>query len=114
MPSNAPRSDSSLHPLPATGPYEIVSYQPRSRIVAVRNPHFQAWRFHDNVPAGNPDRVTWDIVPTARAALHAVVSGKDDWMGYWPVPNKRLPGLEKHYRRRVCESSRRRASTTSS
>jgi peptide/nickel transport system substrate-binding protein len=101
VPSNAPRSDSSLNPLPATGPYEIVSYQPRSRIVAIRNPHFQAWRFHNNVPAGNPDRVTWDIVPTSRAALHAVVSGKDDWMGYLPVPNKRLPALEKHYKGRL-------------
>jgi peptide/nickel transport system substrate-binding protein len=101
VPSSAPRSDSSLHPLPATGPYEIVSYQPRSRIVAVRNPYFQSWRFHGNVPAGNPDRVTWDIVPSARAALHAVVSGKDDWMGYLPVPNKRLPGLERHYKSRL-------------
>ena len=101
VPSNAPSSDSSLKPLPATGPYEIVSYQPRSRIVAVRNPHFQAWRFHGNVPAGNPDRVTWDIVPTSSAALHAVVTGKDDWMGYLPVPTKRLPGLEKHYASRL-------------
>src|SRR4029077_17030841 len=57
VPSTAPRSDSTLHPLPATGPYEIVSYQPRSRIVEVRNPYFQAWRFHGHVPAGNPDRV---------------------------------------------------------
>ncbi len=101
VPGNAPRSDSSLNPLPATGPYEIVSYQPRSRIVAVRNPYFQAWRFKNSVPVGNPDRVTWDIVPTASAALHAVVSGKDDWMGYLPVPNKRLPGLEKHYKSRL-------------
>jgi peptide/nickel transport system substrate-binding protein len=101
VPSNAPRSDSSRQPLPATGPYEIVSYQPGSRIVAVRNPRFQAWRFHGNVPAGNPDRVTWDIVPTARAALRAVVSGKDDWMGYWPIPNKRLPGLQKRYASRL-------------
>jgi peptide/nickel transport system substrate-binding protein len=101
VPSNAPRSDSSLQPLPATGPYEIASYQPGSRIVEVRNPHFQAWRFHKNVPAGNPDRVTWDIVPTASAALRSVVSGKDDWMSYWPVPTKRLPGLEKHYASRL-------------
>lgn len=101
VPSNSPRSDSSLNPLPATGPYEISSYQPRSRIVAVRNPHFQGWRFHGNVPSGNPDRVTWDIVQTSSAALHAVVSGKDDWMGYLPVPTKRLPGLEKRYKSRL-------------
>ncbi len=101
VPSNAPRSDTTLHPLPSTGPYEIASYQPRSRIVEVRNPRFQPWRFHGNVPVGNPDRVTWDIVPTAGVALRSVLSGKDDWMSYWPVPNKRLPGLEKRYASRL-------------
>jgi peptide/nickel transport system substrate-binding protein len=101
VPSNAPRSDQSLHPLPATGPYQIVSYQPGSRIVEVRNPRFQAWRFHGNVPAGNPDRVTWDVVPTAGAALRSVMSGKDDWMSYWPVSKKRLGTLDKHYKSRT-------------
>jgi peptide/nickel transport system substrate-binding protein len=101
VPSSAPQTDTTRHPLPATGPYEIVSYQPRGQIVAVRNPHFQAWRFHHYVPVGNPDRVTWDIVPTARAALRSVLSGKDDWMGYWPVPNKSLPGVEKHHADRL-------------
>jgi peptide/nickel transport system substrate-binding protein len=101
VPWSTPRADSTLHPLPATGPYEIASYQPGSRIVEVRNPHFQAWRFHGSVPAGNPDRVTWDIVPTARVALRSVSSGKDDWMSYWPVPSKRLPGLEERYKARL-------------
>ena len=101
VPSSAPRADTTLHPLPATGPYEIVSYQPRGRIVEVRNPHFQAWRFHHYVPVGNPDRVTWDIVPTARAALHAVLTGKDDWMSYWPIPSKRLPSVKRRYASRL-------------
>jgi peptide/nickel transport system substrate-binding protein len=25
------------------------------------------------------------------------LSGKDDWMGYWPIPAKRLPSLEQRY-----------------
>jgi len=101
VPSSAPRADTTLHPLPSTGPYEIVSYQPRSRIVEVRNPHFQAWRFHGYVPVGNPDRVTWDIVHSGRAALHAVMTGKDDWMSYWPIPRKELPGIEQHHADRL-------------
>jgi peptide/nickel transport system substrate-binding protein len=101
VPSTAPRADTTLHPLPSTGPYQILSYRPRGQIVEVRNPHFQAWRFHHHVPVGNPDRVTWDIVPTARAALRSVLSGKDDWMSYWPIPSKRLPGVEKQYRDRL-------------
>ncbi len=101
VPSNSPRADTTLHPLPSTGPYQIVSYQPHSRIVEVRNRHFQAWRFGGNVPVGNPDRVTWDIVGTSRAALRAVLTGKDDWMSYWPIPSEKLLRLEKQYPSRV-------------
>ena len=94
VPPNAPDTDTSLHPLPATGPYEITSYQPRAKIVEERNPHFQTWRFHGAVPAGNPDRVTWDVVPDASVALHRVLTGKDDWMSYYQVPGKRLARIE--------------------
>ena len=100
-PADAPAADTSLHPLPATGPYEIKSYQPRSRIVEERNPNFQAWRFHGAVPPGNPDRITWDIVPSASVALHRVLTGKDDWMGYYQVPSKRLPAMEQKHKSRL-------------
>lgn len=95
VPANAPVSDTSLHPLPATGPYEITSYQPKSQIVEQRNPNFHYWQFHGAVPAGNPDRVTWDVVPNAAVALRRVLSGKDDWMGYYQVPSKRLSQIER-------------------
>jgi len=101
VPGDAPAADTSLHPLPATGPYEIKSYQPKSRIVEERNPNFQAWRFHGAVPAGNPDRITWDIVPSASTALHRVLTGKDDWMSYYQVPSKRLPAMEQKHRSRL-------------
>jgi peptide/nickel transport system substrate-binding protein len=97
VPADAPPTDTSLHPLPATGPYVIKSYQPRSGIVEERNPHFQAWRFQHAVPAGNPDRVTWDIVPDASVALHRVLSGKDDWMSYYQVPSRRLHAIEQKH-----------------
>ena len=97
VPPDAPRVDTSLHPLPSTGPYQIVSYRPKSRIVEVRNPYFQAWRFHGAVPAGNPDKVTWDIVPNATTALKRVLSGQDDWMGYYPIPNARVPAIERKH-----------------
>jgi peptide/nickel transport system substrate-binding protein len=101
VPADSPPTDTSLNPLPSTGPYEITSYQPTSRIVEQRNPYFKAWRFHGNVPAGNPDRVTWDIVPTASVALHRVLTGKDDWMSYYQVPGKRLAGIEKKRKSRL-------------
>jgi peptide/nickel transport system substrate-binding protein len=101
VPADAPAADTSLHPLPATGPYVIQSYQPKSGIVEVRNPHFQAWRFHGAVPAGNPDRVTWDIVPSASVALKRVLTGKDDWMSYYQIPSKRLPAIERNRKWRL-------------
>jgi peptide/nickel transport system substrate-binding protein len=101
VPGDAPAADTSLHPLPATGPYEIKSYQPRSRIVEERNPNFEEWRFHGAVPAGNPDRITWDIVPSASVALHRVLTGKDDWMGYYQIPSKRLPAMEQKHQSRL-------------
>jgi peptide/nickel transport system substrate-binding protein len=101
VPADAPAADTSLHPLPATGPYEITSYQPKVRIVEKRNPYFQASRFHGAVPAGNPDRITWDIVPTAAVALRRVLRGQDDWMGYYQIPSSRLPAIERKYRSRL-------------
>ena len=101
VPANAPAADTSLHPLPSTGPYDITSYQPKSQIVEQRNPYFQAWRFKGNVPAGNPDRITWDMAPTAAVALRRVISGQDDWMGYYQIPRDRLPAIEQKYRSRL-------------
>jgi peptide/nickel transport system substrate-binding protein len=101
VPADAPAADTTLHPLPATGPYQITSYQPKSRIVEERNRHFQAWRFHHAVPAGNPDRVTWDIVPNASVALHRVLTGKDDWMSYYQIPSKRLDAVLRKHRSRL-------------
>jgi peptide/nickel transport system substrate-binding protein len=101
VPASSPPADTSLDPLPSTGPYRIASYRPKSRIVLERNPHFQAWRFHGNVPAGNPDRVTWDIVPSAGVALRRVIHNQDDWMGYWQIPARRLPQIEQRYGSRL-------------
>jgi peptide/nickel transport system substrate-binding protein len=101
VPADAPAADTTLHPLPASGPYQITNYQPKSGIVEERNPHFQAWRFRNAVPAGNPDRVTWDIVPNASVALHRVLTGKDDWMSYYQIPSKRLDAVLRKHRSRL-------------
>jgi peptide/nickel transport system substrate-binding protein len=101
VPASAPATDTSLHPLPSTGPYRITSYRPKSRIVEERNPYFDASRFDGNVPAGNPDRVTWDIVPSAGLALKRVLNGQDDWMSYYQIPAKRLPAIERKHANRM-------------
>ncbi len=101
VPANAPRGDSSTPPLPSTGPYAIASYQPGRQIVEVRNPYFHASVFDGDVPRGNPDRVTWDVVATGQTAFRRVLSGQDDWMGYYPVPSSALRWTKHHRRDRL-------------
>jgi len=79
VPANAPDSDTSTHPLPATGPYVIQRYAPNKEIVEVRNPQFRAAKLGGNVPAGNPDKVVWDIVGDSSTALARTTAGQDDW-----------------------------------
>ena len=93
VPANAPASDTSTHPLPATGPYVIQSYAPNNQIVEVRNPQFHAAQFGGNVPAGNPDKLIWDIVGTPDQALQRTTSGQDDWDPQ-PIPEGELASTE--------------------
>jgi peptide/nickel transport system substrate-binding protein len=79
VPANAPASDASTHPLPATGPYAIQSYSAGKQIVEVRNRQFRAALFDGNVPAGNPDKIVWDIIGDPAAALQRTIAGQDDW-----------------------------------
>jgi peptide/nickel transport system substrate-binding protein len=96
VPASAPPRDSSTQPLPSTGPYVIASYQPSRQIVEVRNPYFRADLFDGNVPSGNPDRVTWDVLPGDAVAFRRVLKGEDDWMGYYPVPSRALRWTRNH------------------
>lgn len=96
VPANAPASDTSTHPLPATGPYVIQSYAPSKQIVEVRNQQFHAAKFEGNVPAGNPDKVVWDIVGDPAAALERTTSGADDWDPQ-PIPASQLSTTEEKY-----------------
>ena len=65
-------------PLPATGPYEIASYQPKPGVVQlVRNPHFRVWSVAGQ-PPGYPDRIVERYNYTGAAAVRAVQRGKAD------------------------------------
>ena len=97
VPADAPASDTSIDPLPATGPYMIKSYQPNDKIVEVRNPYFDSAATGGNVPAGNADSVVWDVVSDDGAALQRVIGGQDDWDGYHAIPPGQLPAVEQKY-----------------
>jgi len=96
VPANAPASDTSTRPLPATGPYVIQSYAPNKQIVEVRNPRFHARQLGGNVPVGNPDKVVWDIVGDPPSALSRTIAGQDDWDPQ-PIPAASLAKTETKY-----------------
>jgi peptide/nickel transport system substrate-binding protein len=96
VPAKASSSDTSTRPLPATGPYVIQSYQPNKQIVEVRNPQFNAAQLDGNVPAGNPDKIVWDIVGDSASALERTTSGKDDWDPQ-PIPASSLASTRAKY-----------------
>jgi len=96
VPPSAPASDTSTHPLPATGPYVIQRYKPNNQIVEVRNPNFHAAQLGGNVPAGNPDKVIWDIVGDNAAALQRTTTGQDDWDPQ-AIPESSLAETEAKY-----------------
>jgi peptide/nickel transport system substrate-binding protein len=101
VPANAPASDTSIHPLPATGPYMIKSYQPNDKIVETRNPYFDPAAAGGNVPAGNADSVVWDVVSDDGTALQRVIGGQDDWDGYHSIPPGQLSAVQRKYGKQI-------------
>jgi peptide/nickel transport system substrate-binding protein len=96
VPANSPAKDSSATPLPATGPYMIKSYKANKSAVVVRNPNFDASMFDGNVPKGNPDKMTFDILGDPGVALQRTINGQDDYDFQQPPPD-RLSTIQSKY-----------------
>jgi peptide/nickel transport system substrate-binding protein len=96
VPASAPAKDTSTNPLPSTGPYMIQSYKPNKQAIVVRNPNFDAALLDGNVPSGNPDKMTIDIVGDDTVALQRVISGLDDY-DYHQIPTDRLASTQAKY-----------------
>jgi peptide/nickel transport system substrate-binding protein len=95
VPCGTPATDQSTHPIPATGPYIVQSYQPNRSITLVRNPNY-----NDQIPTmptGNPDRVEAAILTDPVAEYQRVISGKADY-AYLSVPPDRLPEAQSKYK----------------
>lgn len=96
VPSSAPAKDQSTTPLPATGPYMIQSYKANKQVIVVRNPNFDASMFDGNIPSGNPDKMTIDIIGDPGVALTRTLNGQDDYDFQQPPPD-RLADLQKNH-----------------
>jgi peptide/nickel transport system substrate-binding protein len=95
VPTGTPASDQSTHPIPATGPYLVQSYQPNRGFTVVRNPNYN--NQIPTMPSGNPDKVVGKIITDPVAAYQQVVTNKSDY-DYQPVPNDRLPEAQDKYK----------------
>jgi peptide/nickel transport system substrate-binding protein len=96
VPASAPAKDQSTTPLAATGPYMIQSYAPNKQAIVVRNPNFNASALGGNVPAGNPDKMTVDIIGDDTVALQRVIAGQDDY-DFHQIPPDRLASTQQKY-----------------
>jgi len=96
VPAKTPAKDQSTTPAPATGPYMIQSFKPNKGGVLVRNPKFDDSLLGGNVPKGNPDKITIDIISDPTIALQRVINGQDDWNYHQPPPD-RLGTIQSKY-----------------
>ncbi|HEY5058148.1 MAG TPA: ABC transporter substrate-binding protein [Gaiellaceae bacterium] len=96
VPAKSPAKDQSTTPMPATGPYMIKSYAPNKQAILVRNPNFVAADFGGNVPSGNPDKMTIDIIGDDTVALQRVINGQDDY-DFHQIPPDRLSSTQAKY-----------------
>ena len=88
VPANTPLK--ARLPLPATGPYRIVSYRkkPRTVVQLARNPDFHVWS-ETAQPAGYPNRIIERYDYTGASAVRAVEQGSanittDGFDQTWP------------------------------
>jgi len=93
VPAGTPAKDQSTTPAPSTGPYMIQSYQPNKVAIVVRNPNYDASQFDGNVPVGNPDKMTINIIGDDNVALQRVISGQDDYDEH-QIPADRLASVQ--------------------
>jgi peptide/nickel transport system substrate-binding protein len=95
VPTGTPATDQSTHPIPATGPYMLRSYQPNRGFTIVRNPNYN--NQIPTMPTGNPDKVVGKIITDPVASYQQVVSNKADY-DFNPVPNDRLQEAQSKYK----------------
>jgi YVTN family beta-propeller protein len=91
IPPGSPDRETGSRTVPGTGPYKIAAVS-STEVRFVRNPFFREWS-HAAQPAGNPDSIVWQTVPTAEAAVTAIEQGRADWF-FGQLPAARYRQLE--------------------
>jgi peptide/nickel transport system substrate-binding protein len=93
VPAGTPNKDQSTVGIPSTGPYMIQNYTPNRSVTLVRNPQ---WKGIEDIPDGNPDKMTFDVIEDDSAALQSVIDGTNDY-NFHPIPVDRLGEVQNNY-----------------
>lgn len=91
LPADAPARDAGTAPLPGTGPYRIVSYDPNAAMRIERNPFFREWSAEAQ-PDGFPDAIDYAFGLEDEAEVTEIENDQADWMFDTP-PADRLGEL---------------------
>jgi peptide/nickel transport system substrate-binding protein len=94
VPPGTPNHDVRLHPIPATGAYEVASATLR-QVRYVRNPFFHQWSAAAR-PDGYPDQIILKLGASPSAELTAVERGTADYTVDGP-PTNRLTEVETRF-----------------
>ncbi|HVT51813.1 MAG TPA: ABC transporter substrate-binding protein [Dongiaceae bacterium] len=95
VPAETEAKDQGNNPIPSTGAYMTVSYDPNKQWKIVRNPSFKEWS-KDAQPDGYPDGIDYDFGLTDEAEITAIANGQADWTSDTP-PTDRLSELGTKY-----------------
>ncbi|GBQ70952.1 peptide ABC transporter substrate-binding protein [Ameyamaea chiangmaiensis NBRC 103196] len=95
LPADTPAHDVGNQPVPTTGPYRIVSYDPNRALTLDRNPAFRMWSAEAQ-PDGYVDHILYSFGLDDEAETTAVENGHYDWM-YEDKPQDRLGELGARY-----------------
>jgi YVTN family beta-propeller protein len=95
VPAGTPMKDVGNHPVPATGPYRIASYEPGRLVKLTRNRRFRLWSA-DAQPNGFPNQIVWKLGPAPAMQVRMVETGKAD-VAVEGVPPSLLTEVETQY-----------------
>jgi peptide/nickel transport system substrate-binding protein len=92
VPGDTPFRNLTKEPPPGVGPYMITESVPNRQFVMERNPNFDI----PDIPAGNIDTITTEIVKSAERQTQDVIRGELDFMQD-PPPADLLPEVRSKY-----------------
>jgi peptide/nickel transport system substrate-binding protein len=99
LPASAPDHDATITPIPGTGPFMFVSYDPKKQLRMLRNPAFHIWN-KDAQPQAYVDEIDYDFGLTPEDETTAVANGQADWL-FESIPADRLNELGTRYAKQL-------------